>query len=64
MKELISNYHKDDPRAICAIKIHLMKAYDSIDWTFLLDIMEAMEFLQLYIQWIKHCYHLQGFLLS
>ena len=58
MQQLVWNYHKDEPIAICAIHIDLMKAYDSIDWTFLFDIMKAMEFLQLYIQWIKQCYHL------
>lgn len=35
-------YHKNDGIPRCAIKLDLMKAYDSIDWAFLLDVMHVV----------------------
>lgn len=35
MQELVRNYQRDSGPARCAIKIDLMKAYDSGDWDFL-----------------------------
>ncbi|KAG5524001.1 hypothetical protein RHGRI_030865 [Rhododendron griersonianum] len=53
--ELIRNYHRDVGLPRCAIKIDLMKAYDSVDWNFLLDTMDAMGFPSLFIGWVKEC---------
>lgn len=55
MHELIRNYHRDVGMPRCAIKIDLMKAYDSVDWNFLLDTTDAMGFPSLFIGWIKEC---------
>lgn len=44
MQEIVKNYHKAEGRPRCAIKMDLMKAYDSVDWAFLFDIMAIMEF--------------------
>ncbi|XP_058192025.1 uncharacterized protein LOC131309397 [Rhododendron vialii] len=48
-------YQKNWSVVGCAIKIDLMKAYDSVDWEFLFDVMTATEFPPLYIFWIKQC---------
>lgn len=32
-----------------------MKAYDSVDWNFLVGIMQSMEFPMIYINWVKAC---------
>lgn len=55
MHELIRNYHRDVGPPRCAIKIDLMKAYDSVDWDFLLDTMHAMAFPDLFVGWIREC---------
>ena len=44
MQELVRDYHKDNYPPTCAIKIDLMKAYDSVDWAFLFEIRNAMDF--------------------
>lgn len=55
MHELIRNYCRDHGHPRCAIKVDLMKAYDSVDWDFLIDTMTAMEFLDKFVNWIKAC---------
>lgn len=44
MQELVRGYHLDQGSTRCAIKLDIMKAYDSEDWGFLLDIMRYMDF--------------------
>ena len=53
MQELVRSYHKDEGPARCAITIDLMKAYDFVDWMYLFDAMEAVDFPQVYVNWIK-----------
>ncbi|XP_058216995.1 uncharacterized protein LOC131327886 [Rhododendron vialii] len=55
MHELIRNYHRNDGSPRCAIKVGIMKAYDSVDWDFLLDTMKAMEFPTIFVGWVKEC---------
>lgn len=55
MQELVRNYQRDSGIARCAIKIDLMKAYDSVDWDFLFEVMSAMDFPPLFISWIRTC---------
>jgi hypothetical protein len=31
-QELVSNYHKENGKARCTLKVDLMKAYDSLNW--------------------------------
>lgn len=37
----------------CALKLDLMKAYDSMDWQFLFDTMGVMRFPSLFAHWVK-----------
>ena len=37
-KELVRNYHKYVGQPTCTIKVDLMKAYDSVDWNFILTL--------------------------
>ncbi|CAN1172213.1 LINE-1 reverse transcriptase homolog [Linum perenne] len=54
--ELLSKYsdRKISPR--CAIQIDLMKAFDSVEWTFILDVLKEMNFPGTFIGWIAACF--------
>ncbi|XP_024013471.1 uncharacterized protein LOC112087777 [Eutrema salsugineum] len=53
--ELVSGYHKDTISARCALKIDISKAFDSVQWRFLLNTLEALNFPAKYIHWIRLC---------
>ena len=53
--ELVKDYHKDSISRRCAIKIDISKAFDSIQWQFLLNTLAAMNFPQKFIHWITLC---------
>ena len=38
-QELLRNYHRKDTSARCAIKVDLRRAFDTVRWEFLLDLM-------------------------
>ncbi|GLT68045.1 hypothetical protein SLA2020_403080 [Shorea laevis] len=43
-QEVVKHYHKENQKPRCALKVDLMKAFDSINWSFLLKILEALAF--------------------
>lgn len=53
--ELVKDYHKDliSPRSV--MKIDISKAFDSVQWDFLLRSLVAMGFPEKFIHWIKLC---------
>ncbi|CAN1192276.1 LINE-1 retrotransposable element ORF2 protein [Linum perenne] len=53
--ELVKGYHLKGIIPRCAVKIDLMKAFDSVDWSFLLKVMEAMNLPPIFINWIAKC---------
>lgn len=59
--ELVKNYHKDSVTSRCAVKIDISKAFDSLQWPFLLSILEAMGLPEKFIVWIKKCIELASF---
>ncbi|KAG7594282.1 Reverse transcriptase domain [Arabidopsis thaliana x Arabidopsis arenosa] len=42
--ELVKDYHKEDISPRCAMKIDISKAFDSVQWTFLLNTLQALNF--------------------
>lgn len=62
MQELVRSYHLNSGPARCAIKIDIMKAYDSVDWGFLKEVMIAMNFPYQFIDWIYTCISTASFL--
>ena len=40
--ELVKNYHKDSVSARCAVKIDISKAFDLVQWYFMLSILSEM----------------------
>ena len=54
-QELMKNYHLDSGLPRCALKIDLKKAYDSISWDCILDILSAMGTPATLFRCIKAC---------
>ncbi|GAA0144679.1 hypothetical protein LIER_42818 [Lithospermum erythrorhizon] len=55
MQQLMNGYHKNSGNARCAIKIDITKAYDTIKWSFLWELLHRMGFPVVFINWIKMC---------
>lgn len=53
--ELVKDYHKDSVSTRCEIKIDISKAFDMVQCSFLLNILEAMNFPSEFIHWIALC---------
>ncbi|CAN1153049.1 LINE-1 retrotransposable element ORF2 protein [Linum perenne] len=54
--ELLRTYNRTGISPRCAMKIDLMKAFDSVEWTFIEVTLEAMQFPKVYIGWIIACF--------
>nr|XP_043615884.1 uncharacterized protein LOC122587785 [Erigeron canadensis] len=52
---IMHNYHLDRGPPRCALKVDIQKAYDTVDWDFLKDILVAFGFPQQVIHWIMLC---------
>ncbi|XP_050219186.1 uncharacterized protein LOC126669691 [Mercurialis annua] len=50
--EQVHNYHNDKGMASCDIKVDLRKAYDTIEWDFLEEILLGLLFPRRFIDWI------------
>lgn len=53
--ELVKNYHKEDVSPRCVMKIDISKAFDSVQWDFVLQILEALGVPEQFRRWIKLC---------
>ncbi|XP_028097184.1 uncharacterized protein LOC114297036 [Camellia sinensis] len=54
-QEILRGYHKNSTTPKCAMKVEIMKAYDSVRWEFIIDILKAMAFPPTMISWTKAC---------
>ncbi|XP_062099879.1 uncharacterized protein LOC133805734 [Humulus lupulus] len=54
-QDLIKNYGRTSTSSRCAIKIDLRKAYDTVDWDFLEDLLKALRFPMKFIGWVMAC---------
>ena len=59
--ELVKSYHKESVTERCAVKIDVSKAFDSVQWSFLLTVLEALNFPVKFIVWIRKCIELASF---
>ncbi|KAM1735540.1 hypothetical protein ACFX12_014001 [Malus domestica] len=55
VQELLRNYHRDTGSPRCALKVDLMKAYDMVEWDFILSTLMAFNFPPIMINWIHCC---------
>ncbi|XP_050238208.1 uncharacterized protein LOC126687695 [Mercurialis annua] len=53
--ELVKNYHTNKEYPRCLLKIHLKKAYDSISWYFIEEILISLNFPDKFIALIMSC---------
>lgn len=53
--EIVKDYHKEDVSPRCAMKIDIAKAFDSVNWPFLLNTLRALNMPEEFIHWIKLC---------
>ncbi|KAG7579708.1 Reverse transcriptase domain [Arabidopsis thaliana x Arabidopsis arenosa] len=53
--EIVKDYHKDSVSARCALKIDISKAFDSVQWSFLVNILKAFNIPETFIHWIELC---------
>ena len=54
-QELIRGYNRKHISPRCIMKVDLKKAYDSVHWGFIEDMMEYMRFPRVFITWIMAC---------
>lgn len=54
-QELMINYHRDKGSPRCALKVDLMKAFDTVRWDFLLTVLRIVGFPETIVRWIEEC---------
>ncbi|XP_056850253.1 uncharacterized protein LOC108824527 [Raphanus sativus] len=59
--ELVKCYHKTTISSRCAVKIDISKAFDSVQWSFVLSILSAIKLPEKFILWVKKCIELASF---
>lgn len=52
---LCKNYHLNSGQARCTVKVDIKKAFDTINWQFLLTAMSRMGFPEVFISWVSAC---------
>lgn len=53
--ELVKDYHRDSNSPRCAIKFDISKAFDTVQWPFILSIFRALGFPEVFVNWIYIC---------
>ncbi|XP_070038220.1 uncharacterized protein [Nicotiana tomentosiformis] len=53
--ELMKGYGRKGVSPRCMIKIDMQKAYDSIEWVFLEQVLNALNFPEIFVRWIMVC---------
>lgn len=48
--EIVKDYHKEDVSPRCAMKIDIAKAFDSVNWSFLLTTLKALHMPERFIR--------------
>ena len=54
-QDLLRNYHKGVGKPRAAAKVDLIKAYDTVSWEFLNDMLMTLNFPTIFIKWINAC---------
>jgi hypothetical protein len=54
-QEVVCDHHKDKGAPRCTLKIDLIKAYDSLDWNYVLHCLRCFGAPSKFISWIRAC---------
>lgn len=54
-QEIIRHYNRKNASPRCLMKIDIKKAYDSVDWEFIAELLEGYKFPRKFSQWIMEC---------
>ncbi|KAE8662818.1 hypothetical protein F3Y22_tig00113124pilonHSYRG00138 [Hibiscus syriacus] len=55
-QEMVKGYGRKVISPRCSMKIDLHKAFDSLHWGFILSILQALQFPNIFIDWIEICF--------
>ncbi|KAM0043987.1 putative RNA-directed DNA polymerase [Helianthus debilis subsp. tardiflorus] len=64
VQKLMHNYHRESGAPRCAFKVDIQKAYDTVDWDFLGDILKGYGFHPSMVEWIMKCISSSSFSVS
>ena len=53
--ELVNGYHKNAQKERCAVKFDISKAFDTVKWSFITSVLQAMGLPTQFIHWIRLC---------
>ncbi|KAG7581859.1 Reverse transcriptase zinc-binding domain [Arabidopsis suecica] len=59
--ELVTNFHSEGVTTRGCLQVDLAKAYDNLDWQFLLNVLNAIELPDKFVGWIKECFTTPSF---
>lgn len=62
--ELVKGYHRDKISPRCAIKADIMKAFESESWSFLLNLLKAIDSPVQFICWLEACFTRASFMIN
>ena len=54
-QKILRNYHKPTTQPRSIIKVDILKAYDTVDWQFLLGTLSSMGFPSTFTDWVREC---------
>ena len=62
--KLVYGYHRNGTKEKCAIKFDIAKFFDTVKWTFIISVLQAMGLPPQFIHWIKLCISTAAFSVS
>lgn len=61
---MLKGYKRKNLMARCTLKVDLKKAYDSLNWEFIRELLIGLNFPQMFIDWVMECLSTPSYSLS